>query len=71
MGVNGLAALVLGKLFDRYGISVLSLGILVSVLRCPWGFWRTRRCDCQCRLLGVDWGLKTLRCARASPRWCR
>jgi len=38
MGVNGLAALVLGKLFDRHGISVLSLGILVSMLALPLGF---------------------------------
>jgi len=38
MGVNGLAALVLGKLFDRHGISVLSLGILVSLLALPLGF---------------------------------
>ncbi|HTS30381.1 MAG TPA: MFS transporter [Bryobacteraceae bacterium] len=38
MGVNGLAALVLGRLFDRHGISVLSLGILVSMLALPLGF---------------------------------
>jgi hypothetical protein len=38
MGVNGLTALVLGKLFDRYGISILSFGILVSLLALPLGF---------------------------------
>jgi hypothetical protein len=38
MGVNGLAALVLGKLYDRHGISVLSWGILVSLLALPLGF---------------------------------
>jgi predicted MFS family arabinose efflux permease len=38
MGVNGLAALVLGKLFDRYGIVILSFGIVVSVLALPLGF---------------------------------
>jgi hypothetical protein len=38
MGVNGLSALVLGKLFDRYGITVLSFGILVSMLALPLGF---------------------------------
>jgi len=38
MGVTGLTALVLGKLFDRYGIAVLSFGILVSLLALPLGF---------------------------------
>ena len=38
MGVNGLTALILGKLFDRYGIIVLSFGILVSLLALPLGF---------------------------------
>jgi MFS family permease len=38
MGMNGLTALVLGKMFDRYGIPVLSLGILVSLLALPLGF---------------------------------
>lgn len=38
MGVTGLTALVLGKLFDRYGIPILSLGILVSLLALPLGF---------------------------------
>ena len=38
MGVNGLTALVLGKLFDRYGIQVLAFGTLVSLLALPFGF---------------------------------
>lgn len=38
MGVNGLAALILGKLFDRFGLLVLSFGILVSMLALPLGF---------------------------------
>ncbi|MGO9257620.1 MAG: MFS transporter [Bryobacteraceae bacterium] len=38
MGVNGLTALVLGRLFDRYGLPVLSAGILVSLLSLPLGF---------------------------------
>jgi len=38
MGVNGLAALVLGKLFDRFGIVILSLGILFSLVGLPLGF---------------------------------
>ena len=38
MGVNGLTALVLGRLFDRFGIRVLSLGILISFLALPLGF---------------------------------
>ena len=38
MGVTGLAGLVLGKLFDRHGITVLVLGTLVSMLTLPFGF---------------------------------
>ena len=38
MGVNGLTALVLGRLFDRYGLPVLSAGILVSLASLPLGF---------------------------------
>jgi MFS family permease len=38
MGVNGFTALVLGRLFDRYGLPVLSAGILVSLLSLPLGF---------------------------------
>jgi len=43
MGVNGLAALVFGRLFDRYGIPVLTCGIAVSLLALPLGFWADRR----------------------------
>lgn len=38
MGVTGLAALIFGKLFDKYGIGVLSLGIMISVFSVPLGF---------------------------------
>jgi MFS family permease len=38
MGVVGLTALVCGRLFDRHGILVLSLGILVTMLALPLGF---------------------------------
>jgi MFS family permease len=38
MGVNGLAALIFGRLFDRYGIQVLTFGILVSLMALPLGF---------------------------------
>jgi len=38
MAVNGLTALVFGRLFDRYGIVVLSWGILLSLLALPLGF---------------------------------
>jgi MFS family permease len=38
MGVNGLAAVVSGRLYDRYGIAVLSLSILLSLLALPLGF---------------------------------
>ncbi len=38
MGVNGLTAMIFGKLFDRYGTLVLALGILVSAVSLPLGF---------------------------------
>jgi MFS-type transporter involved in bile tolerance (Atg22 family) len=38
MGVTGLTALIFGRLFDRYGIQVISIGILISLLTLPFGF---------------------------------
>ena len=38
MGLNGIAALVLGRLYDRFGIQILSYGILFSVVGLPLGF---------------------------------
>jgi MFS family permease len=38
MGVNGLTALLFGRLFDRFGIQIIVLGILVSLLALPFGF---------------------------------
>jgi MFS family permease len=38
MGVNGLTALILGRLFDRFGIRILSFGILISLAALPLGF---------------------------------
>jgi MFS family permease len=38
MGVNGLTALLFGRLFDRYGIQVIVFGILISLLALPFGF---------------------------------
>ncbi len=38
MAVNGITALVFGRLFDRFGLPVLSFGILVSLLALPLGF---------------------------------
>jgi MFS family permease len=38
MGVNGIAALVFGRLFDKHGIAVLAWGILISMLSLPLGF---------------------------------
>jgi MFS family permease len=38
MAMNGLTALVFGRLFDRHGIAVLAFGILVSLLALPLGF---------------------------------
>lgn len=38
MGLNGLAALIFGRLFDRFGISVIVFGIVGSLLALPLGF---------------------------------
>ena len=38
MGVNGLSALICGKLFDRFGIRVLVVGTIISALALPLGF---------------------------------
>ena len=38
MAMNGLTAMIFGKLFDRYGIPVLSFGILISLAALPLGF---------------------------------
>ncbi len=38
MATNGLTALAYGKLFDRFGLPVLSVGILLSMLALPLGF---------------------------------
>jgi MFS family permease len=38
MAINGLTAFLFGRLFDRYGIVVLSYGILISILALPLGF---------------------------------
>lgn len=37
MAVNGITALVYGRLFDRFGVIVLALGLLVSMLALPLG----------------------------------
>lgn len=38
MGVNGLTALLFGRLFDRFGLNTLVFGILISLLALPFGF---------------------------------
>ncbi|MGI8741271.1 MAG: MFS transporter [Bryobacteraceae bacterium] len=38
MALNGVTALLFGKLFDRYGIVALTWGILVSAMTLPLGF---------------------------------
>ena len=38
MGVNGLTALLFGRMFDRFGLRVLVVGIVVSLLALPLGF---------------------------------
>lgn len=39
MGLNGLTALLFGRLFDRIGLNALVLGILISLLALPFGFF--------------------------------
>jgi hypothetical protein len=38
MAVNGLTALLFGKLFDHYGLNALVFGIFISLLALPLGF---------------------------------
>ena len=38
MGVNGLTALIFGNMFDRFGIQIIAVGIVVSLLALPFGF---------------------------------
>jgi MFS family permease len=38
MAMNGLTALAYGRLFDRFGVPVLCIGILLSMLALPLGF---------------------------------
>ena len=38
MGVNGLTAVIFGRLYDRYGLIVLTFGIVLSMLALPLGF---------------------------------
>lgn len=38
MGVNGLTALIFGRLYDRFGLATLAFGILISLLTLPLGF---------------------------------
>ena len=38
MAMTGLTAFIFGRLFDRYGIAVLSYGIVISMLALPFGF---------------------------------
>jgi len=59
MGVNGLTAMIFGKLFDRYGISVLTFGILISMFALPLGylggaFWAIVGVGCWATGLGVQ-----------------
>jgi MFS family permease len=38
MGVNGLTALLFGRMFDRFGLNTLVFGIFISLLALPFGF---------------------------------
>jgi len=42
MGLSGLTALVSGRLFDRFGIVVLSIGVVASLFALPLGFLGAR-----------------------------
>jgi MFS family permease len=39
MGVNGLTALIFGRMFDRFGLNTLVFGILISMMALPLGFF--------------------------------
>jgi MFS family permease len=39
MAVTGLTAFIFGRLFDKYGIIVLSLGIIISLFALPFAFF--------------------------------
>ena len=61
MGVNGLTAMICGKLFDRYGVWVLTFGILISLFALPLGFlggasWAIVGVGCWATGLGVQDG---------------
>lgn len=38
MGVNGVTAVIFGRLYDRYGLVILTFGIVLSMLALPLGF---------------------------------
>jgi len=38
MAVNGLTALLFGRMFDRFGLTALAFGILISLFALPLGF---------------------------------
>jgi hypothetical protein len=38
MAVNGLTALLFGRMFDRFGLNTLVVGILISIMGLPLGF---------------------------------
>jgi MFS family permease len=38
MAVNGITAPLFGRLFDRFGMAILSIGTLISMLSLPLGF---------------------------------
>ena len=38
MGLNGIAALVFGRMFDRYGVRALAIAIVLSMFALPLGF---------------------------------
>jgi len=70
MGVNGLTALVFGRLFDRYGIQIIVLGIFgFGVGFAVWLFAGSeRRLISAWRVGPPGWARRTRRCVPAFPR---
>ncbi len=73
MGLEGIAAMIFGKLFDRIGIAIFSLGILISLVGLPLGFLGGSAAGSRRRRLLGDRDGRARRPASAaeSPKWCR
>src|SRR5262245_27436775 len=71
MGVDAVAALICGRLFDRLGFTVLGGVALVSALFAPLvflGHFHVAMLGMVCGVLG--WARKSRSCGLPSPGWC-